>query len=209
MTAMIQSGATIHASNCVVFGFRDQQLHVLLTAPSQTRKWQLPGAENTGNRSLEETAIQCVGGLSSPPPYLRQVATYSQPNRLPGKREIATTFLVLPPHKQLMKMEHHGRWFALDQLPSLAFDHEKMLKDARSRLTEIAGASLIVFQMLPELFTLSEVQQLQEELIGRELHRPNFRRTLAGYDFLVKTPQKRSGVRGGPALYKVTQGRMR
>lgn len=205
MSAQSLALPIIHASTCVIFAAFDGKPHVLLSR-TPNRNWQLPTEKNTGEYSLEDTAVRYLGAQYETL-YLRQIATYSQPGRHPGAREIATSFLVVPMASRLSAIEDKvgsgSRWFNLASLPSLAYDHEKIIRDACRRLKELAASAPIVFRLLPDRFTLSEVQELQESLLGKALHRPNFRRTLSSYEFLQKTREKRIGVKGGPALYRI------
>lgn len=162
--------------------------------------------ESTARRVLSEMV-----GIENG--YMKQVATYSDPDRHPVRRVITTTFygLVHPDHHQPVPRLHlrEARWTPIVEVPKLGFDHERLLKDARRQLVFDLEHSRLAFELLPDRFTLTEVQQLYEAILGRELDRPNFRRKLLNYDFLVRTPERKVGVRGGPNLYRVDRDSMR
>lgn len=205
------SAAATHTVDCIVFGFAAGELCVLLVRRAVepfAGAWVLPGGAMGETESLEETArrvlLELVGVREV---YLRQVATYSQPDRHPVRRVVTTTYYAL------VKPENHApvaraylsevRWMSLAEVPKLGFDHDRLLADAHFRLTQHLRTRPLAFDLLPERFTLSEAQQLYEEILGEPLDRRNFRRKIATYDFLIETDKKRIGVKGGPLLYRI------
>ncbi|WP_420461365.1 NUDIX hydrolase [Neolewinella sp.] len=205
-----QSPAATHTVDCVVFGFAEGELRVLLVRRAVepfAGQWVLPGGAMAADQTLEDTGqrvLRELVGVSNL--QLTQVATYSAPDRHPVRRVVTTTYYAL------VRPEHHtpvargylseAAWHRLTELPPLGFDHRELLDDAWMRLTVHLRTRPLAFALLPDDFTLSEVQQLYEEILGEPLDRRNFRRKVLAYDFLIDTGAKRSGVKGGPAVYR-------
>ncbi len=205
-----QSAAATHTVDCVVFGFAEGELRVLLVRRAVAPfagEWVLPGGAMAADQTLEETGqrvLRELVGVSNL--QLTQVATYSAPDRHPVRRVVTTTYYAL------VRPEHHtpaargylseAAWHRLTELPPLGFDHRELLDDAHLRLIQHLRTRPLAFALLPDDFTLSEIQQLYEEILGESLDRRNFRRKVLAYDFLIDTGVKRSGVKGGPAVYR-------
>lgn len=217
MRVTTQSSAATHTVDCIVFGFSEGVLRVLLVhrhIDPYAESWVLPGGAMTADDSLEETARRVMSELVGVSDlHLQQVKTYSKPDRHPVRRVVTTSFYAL------VKPEHHrphavgylsdARWTALDEVPQLGFDHGQLLRDAHDRLIMHLRSRPLAFDLLPTLLTLSEAQQLYEEILNEKLDRRNFRRKLLTYDFLVETDKKRAGVKGGPTLFRVDKAALR
>ena len=211
-----QSAAATHTVDCVVFGFAEGELRVLLVrravAPFAGR-WVLPGGAMSTDETLEQTAqrvLKELVGVSNL--RLTQVATYSAPERHPVRRVVTTTYyaLVRPEHHEPVARGYlsDAQWYPLTDVPPLGFDHSGLLDDAWARLTLDLRTRPIALALLPERFILSEAQQLYENILREPLDRRNFRRKLLSYDFLIETGTKRSGVRGGPAEYRLDRSEL-
>jgi len=205
------SSAATHTVDVVLFGFAQAELRVLLVKRSIepfADSWVLPGGAMSDTDSLEETARRVLEDLVGVRQvYLRQVSTYSDPDRHPVRRVVTTSYyaLVRPEHHAPVAQRYlsAARWFSLAEVPALGFDHNALLRDAHSRLTQHLRSRPLAFDLLPARFTLSEAQQLYEDILGEKLDRRNFRRKILTYDFLVETEKKKPGVKGGPQLYRV------
>ncbi len=193
----------------VVFTLRHNRLEVLLTAgeaqffPGQ---WELPGSAVAPQCSLEDTAGQCLTrytGLSQS--YLEQLYTYGDPARHPAGRIISVVYFALipantAPAPQLDRQA--SEWFAVDHLPLLAIDHGEILQYALRRLRYKLEYSAVGFELLPENFSLSELQQTYEIILGEKLDKRNFRRRILDAGIIESTPHVRAG-EGRPArLYQ-------
>jgi 8-oxo-dGTP diphosphatase len=199
-----------------VLTLRTGALHVLLVERGQepyAGRWALPGgfllpeesAETAARRELaEETGLADVSGL-----HLEQLRTYSEPGRDPRMRVVSVAFAALLPDPP----EPHGggdaaeaRWVPYDQAPSLAFDHDRILADARDRVGAKLEYTCLATAFCPREFTLGELQQVYETVWGTVLDRPNFRRkVLATPGFVEAVPgaARLTGGRGKPAaLYR-------
>ncbi|MBQ1100885.1 NUDIX hydrolase [Streptomyces sp. b94] len=199
-----------------VLTLRADALHVLLVERGQepyAGRWALPGgfllpdesAEAAARRELaEETGLADVGAL-----HLEQLRTYSEPGRDPRMRVVSVAFAALLPDPP----EPHGggdaaeaRWAPYDKARDLAFDHGRILADARERVGAKLEYTCLATAFCPAEFTLGELQQVYETVWGTALDRPNFRRkVLATPGFVEPVPgaARLTGGRGKPAaLYR-------
>ncbi|MDT0397029.1 MULTISPECIES: NUDIX domain-containing protein [Streptomyces] len=199
-----------------VFTLRAGALHVLLVERGQepyAGRWALPGgfvrpdesAESAARRELgEETGLTDVSGL-----HLEQLRTYSEPDRDPRMRVVSVAFAALLPDAP----EAHGgsdaaqaSWTPYDGARELAFDHGRILADARDRVGAKLEYSCLATAFCPPEFTLGELRQVYETVWGTALDRPNFRRkVLATPGFVEAVPgaARLTGGRGKPAsLYR-------
>ncbi|NHI10509.1 DNA hydrolase [Streptomyces sp. KO7888] len=199
-----------------VLTLRAGALHALLVERGQepyAGRWALPGgfllpeesAETAARRELaEETGLADVTGL-----HLEQLRTYSEPGRDPRMRVVSVAFAALLPDPP----EPHGggdaaeaRWMPYDEAEDLAFDHGRILADARDRVGAKLEYTCLATAFCPAEFTLGELQQVYETVWGTALDRPNFRRkVLATPGFVEAVPgaARLTGGRGKPAaLYR-------
>ncbi|MFJ6916491.1 NUDIX domain-containing protein [Streptomyces sp. NPDC101133] len=195
-----------------VLTLRAGALHVLLVERGQepyAGRWALPGgfllpqesAETAARRELaEETGLADVTGL-----HLEQLRTYSEPGRDPRMRVVSVAFAALLPDPP----EPHGggdaaeaRWVPYDEARGLAFDHDRILADARDRVGAKLEYTCLATAFCPAEFTLGELRQVYETVWGTALDRPNFRRkVLATPGFVEPVPgaARLTGGRGKPA----------
>ncbi|WP_432163021.1 NUDIX domain-containing protein [Streptomyces tendae] len=199
-----------------VLTLRAGALHVLLVERGQepyAGRWALPGgfllpeesAETAARRELaEETGLADVTGL-----HLEQLRTYSEPGRDPRMRVVSVAFAALlpdPPEPQGGGDAAEARWVPYDKAQGLAFDHDRILVDARDRVGAKLEYTCLATAFCPAEFTLGELQQVYETVWGTALDRPNFRRkVLATPGFVEAVPgaARLTGGRGKPAaLYR-------
>ncbi|MEU6104302.1 NUDIX hydrolase [Streptomyces flaveolus] len=199
-----------------VLTLRAGALHVLLVERGQepyAGRWALPGgfllpeesAELAARRELaEETGLADVTGL-----HLEQLRTYSEPGRDPRMRVVSVAFTALlpdPPEPHAGTDAAEARWVPYDKAQGLAFDHDRILADARERVGAKLEYSCLATAFCPAEFTLGELQQVYETVWGTALDRPNFRRkVLATPGFVEPVPgaARLTGGRGKPAaLYR-------
>ena len=182
-------------TDVVLFTIRQRTLSVLLiqrgTPPCQGM-WALPGGfleidedlETCAKRELyEETGIEGV--------YLEQLYTFGDPQRDPRERVISVTYFALSQSDNLSPKAASDAaladWFSMNELPQLAFDHAKIIQLARTRLLSKLGYSTIAFQMLPEYFTLSQLQSVYEILLDENLDKRNFRKGILARNIIKET----------------------
>lgn len=189
-------------TDVVVFTIRAGRLHLLLVErgnPPFHGHWALPGGfldigedlDACAQRELEEETG--VGGV-----YLEQLYTFGRPGRDPRERVISVTYFALAPAGRISPKAASDAaavdWFAIDRLPELAFDHAEIIATAHRRLVAKLDYSTIAFQLMPETFTLSELQRVYEALLNEPLDKRNFRKRILALDQIEATGQlKRNG----------------
>ena len=178
--------------DCVVFGLDDDDLKVLLIQRNLepfAGKWALPGGfvnvgesiDDAARRELtEETGVSRV--------FLEQLYTYGNPKRDPREHVVSVAYFALvrlSDHRiQAATDARNAAWFALDDVPKLAFDHQKILKAAHERLQGKVRYQPIGFELLPTKFPLRSLQHLYEVILERDLDKRNFRKKILSMDVL-------------------------
>ncbi len=197
--------------DCVVFGFDGETLKLLLIErgldPFKGR-WALPGGfvrvdeelEIAARRELrEETGIHDL--------YLQQFHAFGAIHRDPRERVVSVAYYALT------RLEEHkpeaatdakqAVWFPMDDLPRLAFDHQKIVQAALDALRNQVRTEPIGFHLLPPKFTLTQLQLLYEAVLGRALDARNFRKKLQGMRFIIPVAKEQLRGRHRPAqLYR-------
>lgn len=197
----------------VVFGLRENTLQALFCAPSarasEASDWELPGSHVPADQSLEETAANCLQRLTGlREVYLEQLYTYGDASRgAPdlGRLVSVVYFAIIPGNANTTHMNKdaaRAKWFPVGALPALAMDHREVVVYALRRLRYKLEYTAVGFQLLPEQFSLTELQKTYEMILGERLDKRNFRRRILAAGIIEETPQKRSG-EGRPArLYR-------
>ncbi len=198
------------AVDCVIFGF-DKGVLKLLVFKREVEPlkggWSLIGsfirpeedADGAAKRVLKE-----ITGLDHI--YMEELKTYSHVDRDPGARCISISQYALIKieeyNKELVK-QNGAFWFAVDNLPDLVLDHNKMVIDALEYLQHKVQFFPIGFELLSNSFTLPQLQSLYEEIFQKKLDSRNFRKKILSLDLLEKTAAKdKSSSKKGAYLYK-------
>ncbi|RMH72315.1 MAG: NUDIX domain-containing protein [Gemmatimonadetes bacterium] len=189
--------------DCVVFGLdTEPQLKLMVIQrahPPFAGEWALPGGfvgmdedlEESARRELkEETGIDHI--------FLEQLYTFGKPGRDPRGRTITVAYYAL------INLSEHpvtaasdaqdARWFEVNHLPKLAFDHDQIVATALQRLRGKVRYQPIGFELLPRKFTLTQLQQLYEIILEKPLDKRNFRRKILKMDILVALEEYQTGV---------------
>ena len=169
----------------VLFTIRERTLHLLLirrlVKPFENR-YALPGGFVLEDESLDAAAARELreeAGVDKV--YLEQLYTFGDPKRDPRGRVITVAYYALVPHTQVLKAGSDAAdaaWFPVDELPSLAFDHRKIVEYAHQRIRNKLDYTSVGFELLSEKFTLSELQLVHEAILGQTLDKRNFRRKI-------------------------------
>ena len=171
----------------VIFTLREGSLQVLLVkrgVPPFEGQYAIPGGFIREGESLEEAALRELyeeAGVRNV--FLEQLYTFGDPKRDPRGRVITVAYYALIASDKLSLVAGadaaEAQWFPVNNLPPLAFDHRSILDYAIERLRNKLEYTTVGFQLLPERFTLGELQAVYEAILGRALDKRNFRRKIA------------------------------
>lgn len=169
----------------VLFSVRARRLEVLLVRrkiPPFEGRWAIPGGFVLEGESLEDAALRELReetGVRDV--WLEQLYTFGDPKRDPRGRVVTAAYFALVSADRPLAAgtdAADAAWHAMDALPSLAFDHAKILRVALERLRNKLEWTTVGFQLLPEKFALGDLQEVYEAILGRRLDKRNFRRKL-------------------------------
>ena len=177
-------------TDCVIFGFDGRELQVLLIERGIEPfkgKWAFPGGFLKMDETAREGALRELKeetGLENA--YIEQFNTYSDPWRDPRGRVITIAHYALVRIQEVKGGDDAAKaqWFPIDKVPQLAFDHDKILRDAMRKLRERIHFEPIGFELLPEKFTMKELQILYESILGVKFDRRNFAKKMMHYELL-------------------------
>lgn len=189
--------------DCVVFGLNeDEILKVMLIQrdiPPFEGEWALPGGFVRLDETLEQAAIRELReetGIDHI--FLEQLYTFGEVHRDPRERVITVAYYALINlSEHTIKATTDARqaaWFAVHQIPKLAFDHQTIVEVAYTRLKGKVRYEPIGFELLPKKFTLSQIQRLYEIILGERLDKRNFRRKILKMNLLTELDEKQTGV---------------
>ncbi len=199
-------------TDVVVFSIREGRLQLLLIRRGREPylgMWALPGGFLNINEDLDQCAMRELEeetGLSGI--FLEQLYTFGRPERDPRERVISVTYYALVCSERLQAHASSDAdqvaWFALDDLPELAFDHQEIITLAHNRLVAKLNYSTVAFQFMPETFTLSELQTVYEILRNEKLDKRNFRKSMLALGQIEETgEQRRTGNHRPARVYRV------
>jgi 8-oxo-dGTP diphosphatase len=186
----------------VVFALDDEELRVMLIErdlePFEGR-WALPGGFVRVDETLEDAArreLQEESGLKDI--FLEQLYTFGDLDRDPRERVVTVAYYALvnlAGHDVRASTDaRNAAWFPVNDLPKLAFDHQRILRMAHDRVRGKVQYQPIGFELLPEKFTLSQLQHLYEVVLGRELDKRNFRKKVLAMEIVKETNEIQTDV---------------
>jgi hypothetical protein len=212
--------------DCLIFGFDFDRLHVLLkkrelidekTGETIISDYTLTGHHLLENESADEAAYRVLYDITGfDNIYLEQFYRFGETNRLSSEKDrlwIKHLNLDIPSHvfsigyyslvdksKVIIDSEHQNvKWFPIDELPPLGFDHDKIIEKGIECMRKKFKLEPIAFELLPEKFTLSQLQKLYEAVTGTTYDRRNFRKKIAQFKHVIPLDEKQKGVPHKPA----------
>lgn len=194
----------------IVFGFEDSKLKLLIGKRQMDPgrgEWSLYGGFVGAMESVDEAANRVLFELTGLRNlYMKQVHTFGAVERDPGERVISVAYCALINVKDYDRhvLEEHGvQWVELNKMPRLYSDHNDMVKRAITLLRRRINTEPLSFNLLPDLFTLTQLQHVYEAVLGEEIDKRNFRKRIKNIDFIEKTEliDKLTSKRGA-ALYR-------
>ncbi len=199
------------AVDCIIFGFDGADLKILLIKRSlepESGKWSLMGGFVGANESMNAAANRVLLKLTGlDKVYLEQLHTFGDPGRDPIERTISVTYfslLDLTKYKKQLSTEFNAEWFPLKKFPQLIFDHNQMVQMARAKLRYKASLHPILFELLPDKFTLPQLQNLFEEVYNTNFDKRNFSRKILSTGLLLKLNEKdKTNSKRGAFYYKL------
>lgn len=179
-------------------------LKVLVTeAKSQSYRGEpcLPGGLVGYKEETKEAAKRILKDvIGGGPLYLEQLFTFDDPKRDPLGRVVSVAYIgLLPWNKARVMIKSTAQWKRVNNLPELAYDHNDIVKMAVKRLKGKLTYTNIVYTVMPDEFTLTELQKTYELILGRELDKRNFRKKISELKILKSLPKKRKGEANRPA----------
>ena len=199
------------AIDLVVFGYHDNEIFVLLLNRKEEPfkdTWTLPGAFLQMDELFQDTCIRVLKTkLGMTNLYLEQLYSFDEMERDPRGRVISVTYYALINPKKFEvvagKMANDVTWFKTRKIPKLGFDHDHIFKMALRRLKSKILYYPVGFELLDEEFTMTELHELYETILGIQLDRRNFRRKILDSQYIINTGTKREGLQNRhPDLYK-------
>lgn len=195
--------------DCVIFGFDNNKLKVLLIRSDIEMfkgKWTLLGDFAHDDEELDEAANRVLHertGMDDV--FLEQVKTFSKPDRHPGGRVLTVAYcsLLNTEHHALKILDHELHWHCIKKIREMAFDHKEILDTCYAWLQKRMLEHPLGLNLLPEKFSLRELQNLYEVILDIKLDRRNFRKKLFSMDFLIDTGEFEDDVPHRPGkLYR-------
>ena len=185
------------AVDCIIFGFDGKDLKALLIKRGFEPgfgKWSLMGGFVTLQESIDKGAariLEALTGLTDI--YMEQLYCFGEVNRDPGGRVISVAYYALikiDDYSEELVKKHNAKWYNIKNIPPMIFDHKKMILMAKERLQQKVANHPIGFALLPDKFTLPQLQNLYEAVYETPLDKRNFTRKVLSLGILNKLKEK-------------------
>ena len=194
----------------IICGFEQAKLKILIGRRQMDPgrgQWSLYGGFVGAEESIDDAALRTLYSLTGIKNlYMRQVGAFGNVDRDPGERVISIAYYALinvKDYDEQLCREHELEWVDFDKIPALYSDHNKMVSQAIRIMREKIKTEPISFQLLPPLFTLTQLQRLYEAVLGAEVDKRNFRKRVKDMDFIEKTNLiDKTGSKRGAYLYR-------
>lgn len=199
--------------DCIIFGFNEGELSLLLLKRNfepAMGEWSLMGGFVQDNEGVDDAAKRVLNELTGlDNVYMEQVGSFGDIGRDPGERVISIAYYALiniNEYDRELVQKHNAFWVNINELPALIFDHPQMVEQARKLMQQEASTEPIGFNLLPKLFTLSQLQSLYEAIYGEVIDKRNFRKRIAEMDYIEKTDKiDKTSSKRGAAMYKFNE----
>ena len=191
--------------DCIIFGFDDKKLKILVGKRKMDPgrgQWSLYGGFVGATESVDEAATRTLYELTGlRNVYMRQIGAFGKVDRDPGERVVSVAYYALinvGDYDEKLREAFEAEWVDIENIPELYSDHNEMVAKARKLVQQKMSHEPIGFRLLPNLFTLTQLQMLYEAVYGTELDKRNFRKRVKEMDFIEKTDliDKKSSKRG-------------
>ncbi len=204
---------SVFSIDCLIFGFEAGELKILLIERNDEpfKDWYaLPGYIVKQDESLDDAADRILYELTGLRDLqMKQFHTFGEVNRHPQGRVITVGYYALiriTGQKELRPISQYARkaiWHSVNNLPKLAFDHTEIFNNGFGKIRRRLNHQPLAFDLLPEKFTLTQLQVLYEAILNKKLDKRNFRKKMLSYGFLKELVEKQKGVSYRAAkLYK-------
>ena len=178
----------------IIFGFDESKLKILIGRRQMDPgrgELSLYGGFVLADESIDQAAqrtLQNLTGLRNI--FIRQVGAFGRVDRDPGERVISIAYYALinvKDYSEKLRKEHGVEWVSINELPQLYSDHNEMVMRAWRQMKQKMRTEPIGFRLLPDLFTLTQLQRLYEAVGGEQIDKRNFRKRIKEMDFIEKT----------------------
>ncbi len=187
----------VPAIDCIIFGFDNEDLKILLIKRDfepERGKWSLIGGFMTKEETFDDSANRVLERLTGfHDIYMEQLYAYSKVDRDPVERTISVAYFALiniEKHNKDLIKNYSAQWFSVSDLPPLIFDHADMVKQAIKRLRIRTAIKPIGFDLLPQKFTMRELQKLYEAILDEKLDKRNFINKINSFKILKRLDEK-------------------
>lgn len=199
------------AVDCIIFGFDGDTLKMLLIKRGfepEKGNWSLMGGFVQPTETIDQAASRILKQLTGlDGVYLEQLHTFGDPQRDPMERTASVAyFALIEIHKYEAQLndEYHAEWFPLKRVPKLIFDHQQMVEVAKKRLRYKAALHPILFELLPDKFTIPQLQTLYESVFNAAIDKRNFSKRVLATGLLIKLTEKdKTGSKRGAYYYQL------
>lgn len=196
--------------DCIIFGFDDNKLKILIGRRKMDPgrgEWSLYGGFVRNDESVDAAADRTLSELTGMRNvYMRQVGAFGSVDRDPGERVVSVAYYALinvKDYDDKLRQEHGVEWIDIEQIPQMFSDHNDMVAKARKLMQQKFKTQPVSFQLLPSLFTLTQLQRLYEAVYGEEMDKRNFRKRVKEMNFIEKTELiDKTGSKRGASLYR-------
>ena len=196
--------------DCIIFGFDQNKLKILIGRRNMDPgrgEWSLYGGFVRNDESLDAAAQRTLlelTGLRNI--YMSQVGAFGNIDRDPGERVVSIAYYALinvKDYSERLRKQHGVEWVNIEDIPQMYSDHNAMVAKARKLIQQKIKTNPVGFELLPELFTLTQLQRLYEAVNGEPLDKRNFRKRIKEMDYIEKTEliDKQTSKRGA-SLYR-------